>query len=78
VRFFAPVGDVVQLPRGGAFHLMIPAGSNQLIIIEKLINIVTLLNIIIIMIINATDKTITIGNDQSRKRSGEKEKKNVQ
>jgi hypothetical protein len=71
VRFFAPVGDVVQLPRGGAFHLMIPAGSNQLIIIEKLINIVTLLNIIIIMIINATDKTITI-------RSGEKEKKNVQ
>jgi len=57
---------------------MIPAGSNQLIIIEKLINIVTLLNIILIMIINATDKTITIGNDQSRKRSGEKEKKNVQ
>eukprot|EP01046_Picozoa_sp_COSAG06_P067084 COSAG06_NODE_17224_length_954_cov_1.140351_1_plen_61_part_01 len=61
MRFFAPVGDVVQLPRGGAFHLMIPAGSNQLIIIEKLINIVTLLNIIVIMIINATDKTITIG-----------------
>ena len=54
-RFFAPVGDVVQLPRGGAFHLMSPASKQR--------NQAS----------NATDKTITIRNNQ--KQSAKKQKR---